>query len=100
MTERALATEKPCQLHKYHAPKVVRTQGHHRHPVSLQNEVYGRIRDPQLIWLCGTSHDSIHAWIDWLLGRARKPSPEPGRHEKREAEATVAWYREALTRRS
>lgn len=91
----APAAEKPCQLHRYHRPRVVRTQGHHRHPVYLQNRVYGRIRDPELLWVCGTCHDSIHEWLSWLLGEARKPNPEPGTRAKDEATASALWYSEA-----
>ena len=92
----ARAADKPCQLHRYHSPKVVRTQGHHRKPVYLQNRVYGRIRDPELLWSCGTDHDSIHAWLDWLLGEAEKPDPEPGRNVKAEARAAFDWYTAAM----
>lgn len=91
----ATAASKPCELHRYHAPEPVRTQGHHRHPVYLQNRVYGEIRDPELLWVCGLCHDSIHEWISWLLGEARRPEPEPGRLAKAEAERTVEWYRTA-----
>lgn len=90
----ATAATQPCQLYTYHAPAVVRTQGHHRHPVYLQNRIYGQIRDPELLWLCGSCHDAVHEWISWLLGEARQPNPEPGRYAKAEAERTVAWYRE------
>lgn len=91
----AQAADRPCQLHRTHSPKVVRTQGHHRHPVALQNRVHGRIVDPELLWVCGTDHDSLHAWIDWLLGEARKPNPEPGPKVKAEAQRTVDWFRAA-----
>ncbi len=90
--ERASAGRRPCEAYVDHGSSPpVRTQGHHLHPVFLQNRVYGRIRDPQLIWLCGTCHDSIHAWLDWLLGEAYQP-PTPPRRLKRIAEETFAWY--------
>lgn len=92
----APAADKPCQLHRHHAPTVVRTQGHHRHPVYLQNRLYGRIVLPELLWVCGTCHDSIHAWLDWLLRDARRPNPEPGRLVKAEAQRTFAWYQAAV----
>ncbi len=91
----ATATSRPCQLHRYHAPAVVQTEGHHRHPVYLQNRVYGRIQDPELLWVCGNDHAAIHEWVSWLLGEAREPAPHPGRLAKAEAERTVAWYRAA-----
>lgn len=92
----AQAEEKPCELYAYHSPRPSRTQGHHRHAVYLQNEVYGRIKDPELLWVCGTCHDSIHDWLSWLLGRARRPSPEPGYKAKREAQRTFDWYTAAV----
>lgn len=88
----AKASERPCELHRYHWPKPSRTQGHHRHPVYLQNRIYGQIRDPELLWLCGTCHDNVHEWVGWLLGESRKPDPEPSGRAKAEAERTVAWY--------
>lgn len=88
----APASLRPCQMHRYHWPKPVRTQGHHRRPVYLQMRLYGEVRYKERLWSCGTDHDSIHAWIDWLLGEARKPDPEPGRRTKVEAQAAVDWY--------
>lgn len=87
--------EHPCQLYAYHAPQPVRTQGHHRHPVYLQNRVYGKIQDPELLWVCGSCHDSIHEWLGFLLGESRHPDPEPGRLVKAEAQRTFEWYAEA-----
>jgi len=91
----ATAAHRPCGLHAYHAPRPSRTQGHHRHPVYLQERVYGRTRDPELLWLCGTCHDSVHEWLSFLLDEARRPDPEPGRLAKAEAERSYAWYRAA-----
>lgn len=92
----AIAAEKPCQLYVHTStPKPVRTQGHHRHPVYLQNKVYGKIQDSELLWVCGLCHDSIHEAIGWLLGESRKPNPMPGRNVMREAKATVKWYLDA-----
>ena len=92
----ARAADKPCELYKTHAPKVVRTQGHHLKPVYLQNRVYGRIQDPWLMWLCGGCHDSVHEWLSWLLGEARKPSPEPGRYAKALAQCAYDWFTTAM----
>jgi hypothetical protein len=91
----AKAADRPCELHLYHSPKVVRTQGHHRRPVYLQNRVYGRIQDGELMWLCGTCHDSVHEWLGWLLGESRKSDPEPGWKAKAEARQAYDWYTEA-----
>jgi len=95
----ATAASKPCQLYAHSdSPRPTRTQYHHRHPVYLQNRVYGQIQDASgehMIWLCGLCHDSVHDWISWLLGEARKPEPEPGRIAKAEAQRAVDWYRRA-----
>lgn len=88
----ARAATHPCQLHRYHAPRVVRTQAHHRKPVYLQNRVYGNIQNGEILWVCGTCHDSIHAWLSFLLGEAYRPEPEPGVKAKREAERAYDWY--------
>ncbi len=94
----AQAAEEPCQLYVHSgSPKPSRTQGHHRHPVYLQNRVYGRIRDPELMYVCGLCHDSTHDVISWLLGEGRKPNPMPGMNVIREAKRTVEWYRTAQT---
>lgn len=89
----AQASDKPCELYRYHFPRPSRTQGHHRHPVYLQNKVYGKIKDPELMYVCGTCHDSLHDVIPWMLGEARKPLPMPGRKVQAEAARTVAWYK-------
>lgn len=92
----AQANDRPCELYAHsRTPRPSRTQGHHRHPVYLQNRVYGRIRDPELLFVCGLCHDSIHDVLSWMLGEARKPSPMPGRNAVREAERTFAWYQDA-----
>lgn len=96
-TPKASAAEKPCALYKTHAPVVVRTQGHHRHPVYLQNQAYGRIQDPELMWLCGSCHDSVHSWINYLLGEWQEPNPHPGRNVKAEAQRAVDWFTAATT---
>jgi hypothetical protein len=89
----AQAEQRPCELYAHTAaPRPSRTQGHHRHPVYLQNRVYGSIRDPQLLWLCGLCHDSVHDVVSWLLGEARKPEPMPGRNTVTEAKRTVDWF--------
>lgn len=93
----APAALRPCVLYAHTAsPRPSRTQGHHRHPVYLQNRVYGRIEDPELLWACGLCHDSIHDWISWLLREARVPDPWPSPRARAEAERTVEWYRATL----
>jgi hypothetical protein len=96
----ARAIDHPCVLYAHSAPpKPTRTQWHHRFPEYLQRKVWGHTRfedDEHMMWLCGLCHDSVHDWIAWLLGEARKPVPEPGWNAKREAENAVAMYRSAL----
>lgn len=95
MTEHraAQAADRPCELYAHSgSPRPTRTQGHHRRPVYLQNRLYGQIRDPELLWLCGLCHDSVHDWIGWLLGESRRPEPEPGFKAKAEARRAVDWY--------
>lgn len=92
----AAAATRSCQLYAHtRSPVPARTQGHHRHPVYLQNRVYGRIRDTELLWLCGLCHDNVHEAIGWLLGESRRPDPMPGRKALDEAERAVAWYQSA-----
>lgn len=88
----APAAEKPCQLYTYHAPIVVVTEGHHRHPVYLQNRVYGHIQDPELLWVCSNCHEAIHAWIYYLMGERREPNPHPPARAKAEARLVLDWY--------
>lgn len=89
----AQAADKPCALYAHtSAPRPSRTQGHHRHPVYLQNRVYGRIALPELLFLCGLCHDSVHDAVSWLLGEARRPDPMPSSRAVVEARRTVAWY--------
>lgn len=95
VTKAARATEQPCQLYTRHIPKVVRTDGHHRHPIYLQNRVYGQLRDTELLWVCGSCHDAIHAYLSWMLGEAEQPSPMPGYNAIREAKYSYAWYVQA-----
>ena len=95
-TRDARAADLPCKLYTHHAPRVVRTQGHHVFPMYLQRRVWGEVRDETLMWLCGTCHDSVHEWLGWLLGETRRPNPEPGRYAKAEAEATLNLYQAAV----
>jgi hypothetical protein len=90
--ETAKAGEHPCELYSYHRPQVTRTQYHHTKPVYLQNDLYGKIVYGPDLWVCGSCHDSIHEWLSWLLGEARKPDPEPGRYAKASAQASYDWY--------
>jgi hypothetical protein len=96
--ERAAADVRPCQLYVDHGSAVPSfTEGHHRHPVYLQNRVYGRILDPQLLWLCSTCHDNVHGWLYWLLGERKKPSVLPPPRARQEAQAAYDWYLAAVS---
>lgn len=89
----AQAWLRPCELYVNHGSATpVITQGHHLHPQYMQMEVYGEIRDLELLYVCGTCHDSIHAWLYWLTGaRALPQSHVPQRAQERAAQA-YRWY--------
>lgn len=74
----------------------MRTQGHHIYPMYLQRELWGQVRFHQLAWSCGTCHDSIHAWVDYLLRGYRSDIP-PARL-RREAERVAVWFSTELGR--
>lgn len=96
-TTRAFAENKPCELVSYHAPTPVMTEYHHTKPEFLQKRLYGKTLFPADLWVCSNCHDSIHAWLYWLLGERKKP-PYIGRAAKAEAERTFAWYLDESTR--
>lgn len=82
----------PCALYMDHgSSRPVIVQGHHRHPVYLQRRLWGEVRDEELIWLCGTCHDSVHAWLYWVMEERAKPSEVPLR-ARAEAQQTWAWF--------
>lgn len=88
----ASAFLRPCSMYVDHgSSKPVRTQGHHWRPEYLQQRLWGEVRIKDIIWLCGTCHDSIHAWLDWLFGEAYQP-PTPPARLKAEAERVFKWY--------
>jgi hypothetical protein len=74
-------------------------QFHHQKPVFLQNKLYGKIVYPPSLWVCANCHDSIHAWLYWLLGEHRRPAGI-GRAAKAEAQRTYDWYTAEKTRLS
>lgn len=89
----APASLRPCVLYRDHGSAIPSfTEGHHRHPVYMQNEVYGGIRDPELLFVCSTCHDNIHGWLYYLTGKRRHPDPIPPPRARAEAERTLEWY--------
>lgn len=93
----AQAADRPCEMYRDHGSAVPAvTQGHHARPVYLQNRVYGQILDPTLVWLCGTCHDNVHAWIYWLTGERRRPVPDPPPRARDMARQVHDWYTTAL----
>lgn len=89
----ASANLQPCELYLDHgSSRPVITQGHHVFPVYLQNRVYGHIRDGKLAYLCGTCHDSVHAWLYYLLGERKVPLSTVPNRAKAMAEVAAAWY--------
>lgn len=92
----ASAADKPCELYLDHGsarPSV--TQGHHPKPVYMQNEVYGKIVYGGVIYLCGTCHDNVHAWLYFLTGKRRRPDPDPPPRARAMAREAYDWYIEA-----
>lgn len=96
---KAFVDDETCQLVTYHAPEPVVVEYHHQKPVFLQNRLYGRILYGPSLWVCSSCHDSIHAWLYWLLGEHRQP-PRIGRAAKAEAERTFRWYEDERARLS
>lgn len=90
--ERALWVDHPCVLVAYHAPIPVMTNYHHSKPVFLQNRLYGQIQYGPDTWFCSNCHDSVHAWLYWLLDMHMQP-PYIGRAAKAEAERTFQWFK-------
>ncbi len=89
----APAANRPCEMRRYHYPRVVRSVGHHRWPQYLQRRVWDEIRDgTPLIDLCDNDHAAVHEWLSWLLGEARRPNPEPDRRCKGEAQQAFDWF--------
>lgn len=89
------AATEPCALYRDHgSAEPVIVQGHHRHPAYLQRRLWGEVRDEELLWLCGTCHDSVHAWLYWLMGERAQPSATPPR-ARAEAQQTHEWFQAA-----
>lgn len=95
----ATAQAHPCELYAHSTqPRPSRTQYHHRYPQYLQERVYGAVRyqsPPDMLWLCGLCHDSVHDWLSYLLKEAREPSPHPSSRARSEAQRAYDWYRSA-----
>lgn len=101
----ATANAHPCELYAHTSPpRPSRTQFHHRYPVYLQERLWGQTRvfqspsapsHPDMLWLCGLCHDSVHDQLSWLLGEARKPDPAPSYRAIQEATRAANWYWQA-----
>ena len=97
----ASAALRPCEMYTDHgSARPSYTEGHHLHPVFLQNRVYGRILDPQLMWLCSTCHDNLHGELYWLLGERKRALIPVPRRARLLAEETHAWYVNAMKEKS
>lgn len=89
----APAAEKPCELYKDHGSSTpVITQGHHLRPEYLQKRKYGSVLDHEKVWLCGTCHDGVHAWLYWLMRERREPTLPPLRARVMAKDA-LDWFR-------
>lgn len=89
----APASEHPCEMYLDHgSAKPAFTQGHHSHPQYLQKRLWGEVRIPDVIWLCGTCHDNLHGWLYWIMGERRlEPTGVPLR-ARSWATGVKSWY--------
>lgn len=87
------AVDLPCVMRKSHNPTPIRTQSHHRYFQYLQERLWGEVRLQERLDLCGTDHDSVHAWVAYLLDEQYKPQIDPGTLVKAEAQLVMNWYR-------
>lgn len=93
---KAAWNDHPCEMYLDHgSARPCMTEGHHWLPVFLQNQLYGRIINGELVWLCGTCHDNTHAWLYYLLGRWVEPRPHPPVRAKALAQKAFDFYRAA-----
>lgn len=94
----ASADVRPCEVHGYHWPPYLETEGHHIYPVYLQNRIFGKIVLPDLVWTCDNGHKNIHAWLSFMLGeRKRKPFRRGTRKEMELVMEAFDWYTGAKT---
>ena len=84
----------PCRCVTVHVPKPVDVELHHVMPQSDQRRLWGRVKDRRTVPLCGTAHTSVHAYLDWLLGR-RKTKPNVGPYIRHIAGLGFTRIREA-----
>ncbi len=59
--------ERPCRCVKHHRPVPLITEQHHVFPAGVQEELFGRVRDRELLPLCASSHRNLHRVLDRLL---------------------------------
>lgn len=89
----ARADVRPCEVHGYHWPPYIETEGHHIFPVYLQNKVYGKIVKPDLVWTCDTGHKNMHAWLSYLLGERKvRPFRNCTQREREYVMKAVTWF--------
>lgn len=91
-TRTAFATTQPCVLVATHVPTPLMTEYHHTKPVYLQNRLYGHVQFGPDLWVCSNCHDSIHAWIYYLMGEHQRPPGSTHTAAYRAARATVDWF--------
>ncbi len=87
----AFFEDRPCVLLAYHAPRPVMTEFHHSKPSFLQMRLYGKLFYGPDTYYCSNCHDSVHAWLYWLLGERSKP-PYMGRAAMASAKSIFEWY--------
>jgi len=101
----APANRFPCELHRFHWPRPLVVQFHHRFPKYLQAKALGvplegvekhPLFNPTTIAICGTSHDTVHRLIDFMLAGDK---PKHSGRELELAKYAVALYRNQVPTR-
>ncbi len=78
----AFAVE-PCRCTTRHVPAPLECEKHHILPQAVQLTLWGRLRQPQTVTLCRSTHRNVHIYLDALL--AGKPLPRVNRYTKQYA---------------
>lgn len=74
---------RPCLCTTRHNPQPLEIELHHILPQAVQLTLWGRLKQPQTVALCRTTHRNVHIYLDALL--ASKPRPRVSRYTKQYA---------------
>ena len=80
-----------CALHKYHSPRPDAMHRHHVLPISWG----GRSESPNVIFVCPTGHENLHALLNhYVRARGKPPWDVIRRYSPKERMyAHTAWMR-------